>query len=57
VANDQDCGKPEKPSLKVVSDNPNPDKTAALHFAKEEAERTLAIAAATVLRTLNLIAM
>jgi hypothetical protein len=47
---DQDGREPEKPSLKVVSDNPDVDKTRPIHFAKEEAERTLVIAAATMLR-------
>jgi hypothetical protein len=35
-----------------VSDNPNVDKTRPIQFAKEEAERTLAVAAATMLRTI-----
>jgi hypothetical protein len=52
MADDQDGRKPEKPSLKVVSDNPNVDKTRPIQFAKEEAERTLAVAAATMLRTI-----
>jgi hypothetical protein len=52
MADDQDGREPERPSLKVVSDNPNVDKTRPIHFAKEEAERTLAVAAATMLRTI-----
>jgi hypothetical protein len=52
MADDQDGREPERPSLKVVSDNPNVDKTRPIHFAKEEAERTLVVAAATMLRTI-----
>jgi hypothetical protein len=52
MADDQDGREPERPSLKVVSDNPSVDKTRPIQFAKEEAERTLAVAAATMLRTI-----
>jgi hypothetical protein len=52
MADDQDGREPERPSLKVVSDNPNVDKTRPIHFAKDEAERALAVAAATMLRTI-----
>lgn len=52
MADDQDGREPERLSLKVVSDNPNVDKTRPIHFAKEEAERALAVAAATMLRTI-----
>jgi hypothetical protein len=52
MADDQDGREPERPSLKVVSDNPKVDKTRPIQFAKEEAERTLAVAAATMLRTI-----
>jgi hypothetical protein len=51
MADDQDGNEPEKPSLKVVSDNPNVDQTRPIRFAKKEAERTLAAAAATMLWT------
>jgi hypothetical protein len=48
---DDDRDQP-KQTLKVVSDNPNVDKTRPIKFAKDEAERTLAVAAATMLRTI-----
>lgn len=52
MANYKDDGEPEKPTLKVVSDSPNVDKTRPIKFAKDEAERTLAVAAATMLRAI-----
>jgi hypothetical protein len=47
-----DDDKEQKPRLKVVSDNPNIDKSRPIKFAKDEAERTLAVAAATMLRAI-----
>ena len=52
MADDPDGNEPEKPTLKVVSDNPNVCKTRPIKFAKDEAERTLALAAATMLRAI-----
>jgi hypothetical protein len=52
MADNRDGSEPEKPKLKVVSDNPNVDKTRPIKFAKDEAERTLAVAAATMLRAI-----
>jgi hypothetical protein len=54
MADDDDDSEPQKPSLRVVSDNQSvPDKEGrARQYAKDEAERTLAVAAATMLRVI-----